>query len=102
MHDLQRVLELAKHFSVPAYCCVNKWDLNQEMTEQIEAMAGQYNAVPLGRISYDAVATKAQMQAQSIIEAGESKAGEEIKAIWQRLEESIFLTSDKASAVEAF
>ena len=29
-HDLKRVLSLARHFSIPALVCVNKWDINPE------------------------------------------------------------------------
>ncbi|TCS40371.1 ATP-binding protein [Reinekea marinisedimentorum] len=100
MHDMQRVLELAQHFRVPAYCCVNKWDLNEQITEQIESLAMQFGAVPLGRICYDPTATRAQMQAQTLIEAGNSPAAAEIKAIWQQLQKAISLPTDHASAAE--
>ena len=30
---------LARHFEMPAAVCVNKWDLNPEMTERIESLA---------------------------------------------------------------
>lgn len=38
-HDLHRVLELTRHFGIPAAVCVNKWDLNPSMAEQIERKA---------------------------------------------------------------
>ena len=49
-HDLMRVLQLAKHFQVPASIVVNKWDLNQEMTEKIENAAREAGATPVGRV----------------------------------------------------
>ena len=36
-HDLERVLELCKHFKIPAGVIINKCDLNQEQAEGIEA-----------------------------------------------------------------
>ena len=39
LHDMQRVAELAAHFKVPGLVCVNKYDLNMEMTEKIEDYA---------------------------------------------------------------
>ena len=43
-HDLERVLSLTRHFGIPAAVCVNKWDLNPEMTERIENKARQAGA----------------------------------------------------------
>ena len=36
IHDMERVVDLAAHFKVPGMVCVNKFDLNLEMTEAIE------------------------------------------------------------------
>ena len=38
-HDLERVLSLTRHFQIPTAICVNKWDINEEMTQQIEDKA---------------------------------------------------------------
>jgi MinD superfamily P-loop ATPase len=43
-HDLERVLSLTRHFKMPAAGCVNKWDLNPEMTHQIEDEAHRAGA----------------------------------------------------------
>ncbi|MGC8862499.1 MAG: ATP-binding protein, partial [Armatimonadota bacterium] len=36
MHDLDRVADLAAHFGIPACVCVNKCDINLQMTRRIE------------------------------------------------------------------
>ena len=61
-HDLERVLSLARHFDIPAAVCVNKWDLNAEMTERIEEAARRAGARVAGRIRYDRAVTLAQMR----------------------------------------
>ena len=61
-HDLERVLSLTRHFNIPAAVCVNKWDLNAEMTERIEDKARRAGARIAGRIRYDRAVTLAQMQ----------------------------------------
>ena len=38
-HDMERVVQLAAHFNVPAMICVNKFDLNLDLTREIEAFA---------------------------------------------------------------
>ncbi|MBN2464542.1 ATP-binding protein [candidate division WOR-3 bacterium] len=83
-HDLERVLSLAKHFSIPAAVCVNKWDINPAMTERIESKAAQNGARIAGRIRYDNAVTAAQLQAKAVVET-ESKSAEDIRAIWHEL-----------------
>lgn len=83
LHDLQRVLALARHFSVPAAVCVNKWDINPQQTERIEAAARSAGAEVTGRIRYDRLVTQAQLQQKAIVEL-DSVAGNDIRTIWQQ------------------
>jgi MinD superfamily P-loop ATPase len=85
-HDMERVVQLADHFQVPAMLCVNKFDLNSDATEGIEDFAKQRNVKPLGRIPFDPSFTKAMVQGQTIFEYGtNSKAGRAIKHIWREI-----------------
>jgi len=61
-HDLERVLGLTRHFQIPAAVCVNKWDINPEMTEAIEQAAKEAGAAVAGRIRYDRDVTRAQIE----------------------------------------
>jgi MinD superfamily P-loop ATPase len=83
-HDLERVLSLARHFGIPAAVCVNKWDLNPEMTEQIEEQARRAGARVVGRIRYDRAVTLAQMRERAVVEI-EAPCAEDIRNIWKRL-----------------
>jgi MinD superfamily P-loop ATPase len=83
-HDLERVLSLARHFSIPAAVCVNKWDLNAEMTERIENKAYQAGARVVGRIRYDRTVTFAQMQERAVVET-DGPAAEDVRHIWDQL-----------------
>jgi MinD superfamily P-loop ATPase len=84
-HDLERVLSLAQHFNIPAMVCVNKWDINVEMTERIEDKARRMNAHIAGRVRYDRAVTLAQMQEQSVVEIG-APCVQDIKNIWNDLQ----------------
>jgi MinD superfamily P-loop ATPase len=83
-HDLERVLSLTRHFSIPTAVCVNKWDLNPEMTNRIEGKARQAGARIAGRIRYDRAVTLAQMQERAVVEI-EAPCVEDIKRIWASL-----------------
>ncbi|ACD95404.1 ATP-binding protein [Trichlorobacter lovleyi] len=86
LHDLQRLLALARHFSVPTAVCVNKWDINPQQTERIEAAAEAAGAAILGRIRYDRSVTQAQLQQKAVVEL-EAAAGDDIRVVWKQVTE---------------
>jgi MinD superfamily P-loop ATPase len=67
-HDLDRVLELTRHFRVRAAVCVNKHDLNPDMTEQIRALCTSGGATFVGTIPYDPDVTRAMVAGMSVTE----------------------------------
>jgi MinD superfamily P-loop ATPase len=83
-HDLERVLALTKHFSIPAAVCVNKWDINPEMTERIEIKARVAGARVLGRIRYDSSVTTAQIQELAVVET-DAPSAEDMRRMWDKL-----------------
>jgi MinD superfamily P-loop ATPase len=90
IHDMERVAQLAAHFKVPAMICVNKFDLNLELTREIEKYAKKKGLFCLGRIPFDPIFTKAMIQAQTVFEYdGRSSVGKAIRSTWQRLTEKL-------------
>ena len=84
-HDLLRVLELTRHFQIPAFVCVNKWDINPAMTATIEAAATSVGATVLTRIPYDKSITEAQINGQSVVEYSDGTASQFIQTLWEKL-----------------
>lgn len=84
-HDLERVLELAAHFKIASMICINKWDINPEMTERIEALARKHGATPVGRIPYDPAVTAAQINARSLIEESDGAAAQAVRQTWETI-----------------
>ena len=84
-HDFMRVISLTKHFQIPAALCINKFDLNTSITEQIEKKAREKNIILAGRIRYDKEVTYAQVKEKAAVEYNSSQAGEDIKALWEKL-----------------
>jgi MinD superfamily P-loop ATPase len=85
-HDMLRVAELTAHFHIPTLVCVNKWDIHPGMTELIEAEARDHGVIPAGHIRYDRRVTDAQVQKTNVLACGDSPVGEEIKAVWKKIE----------------
>jgi len=90
-HDMERVAALAAFFKVPTMLCVNKFDLNPDQGEAIEAFAREKDISVIGRVPFDPAFTKAMVQGNTIVEFdGKSEGCEAVKNIWgnlaQRLE----------------
>ena len=86
-HDLTRALDLVQHFNIYAMVCVNKYDLNQEMTDQIEAICHQKNAKLVGKIRYDPAVTRALVMAKSIVNVSDEGAAYDIRKMWGQVHE---------------
>ena len=52
-HDMQRVVELARHFGVKTAVCINKYDLDEAGAEQIGAYCRAEGVEVAGRIPFD-------------------------------------------------
>ena len=86
IHDMERVAQLAAHFKMPAMVCINKYDLNPDQAQAIEAIAEKRNMVFVGKLPFDPAFTKAMVQGKSIMEThADSPAATQIKQIWNRV-----------------
>ena len=81
-HDLNRVVDLAEHFGIPALVCINKWDINAEVAERIEALARERGVETAGRIAYDPVVTEAQVAGQAIPEYNNGSLKDQVVTLW--------------------
>lgn len=85
LHDLKRVLELIRRFSIPVGCIINKADLNEEMTEQIISFLERNGIEVLGTIGYDRLFTRSMIAGHSIAEERESESFQRLAAIWEKV-----------------
>jgi len=92
LHDLGRVADLAAHFGIPALVCINKWDVNAELTERIEAEAARRDIPVAGRVRYDPAVTAAQLEGRAVVEFAQAGAGEDIRQLWRGVESKLACT----------
>lgn len=84
-HDLKRALELCRHFSIPVFVAINKYDLNSALADDIGAYARSCKAEVVGRIRYDRAFTEAMVASRTIIEyspGGEAAAS--VRSVWEK------------------
>ena len=86
LHDLERVGGLAAHFKIPTLVCINKFDLNEEMSDRVAGYCARNGIDLVGRIPYDTAVTHAMVAGKSIIEFSDGKVSDAIKETWDRVE----------------
>jgi len=85
-HDLERVTELCEHFRIPAGVIINKFDLNEDKTEQIESMCVKKGLHLLGRLPHDMAVTHAMVAGQTITEYQKHGISELVRQAWSNIE----------------
>ena len=77
-------MKTAAHFEVPLAVCVNKWNQSPEKTSEIEAFCRE-NRIPfVGKIPYDATASRAVNQGRSLA-LEDCPASRALKDIYDRV-----------------
>jgi MinD superfamily P-loop ATPase len=82
---LARAAQLTTGLGIPTAVCVNKWDLNPDMTASIEQDARSRNVSVAGRIRHDPAVSQCQRMQATIIEYTGGAVSQDIRAVWERL-----------------
>lgn len=85
IHDLDRVLGVCRHFGVTASVCINKYDLNEENTRQIEDFCQRQGVEAISRLPFDNAVTEALVQGLPVVEYCEDGIARDIEMLWQRV-----------------
>jgi MinD superfamily P-loop ATPase len=92
---MERVAALAKHFNIPAAACINKYDLNAEMSGKIQTYCEKVDIRLLGMIPYDTVVTRALVEKKIIVEYGNGNVSGEIEKIWVALTQMLGISDQE-------
>lgn len=85
LHDMKRVIELTQHFRLKTFVVVNKYDLNIEMTLEIENYCKK-NKIPLvGKVVYDPVVTEAIANRKIVVEYSDGEVTRQIIDVWRNV-----------------
>jgi MinD superfamily P-loop ATPase len=82
IHDMDRTLELTSYFHIKTLVCINKFDINTEMSDKIEKICAHKGTDMIGKIPYDSAVTQAQINGMSVIEYKDSEAASSIAKLW--------------------
>lgn len=68
LHDMKRALEITSNFKLKTWVIVNKFDLNTDLTHQIESYCQQRNISVVGKFPFDRLVVDAMVNCKSIVE----------------------------------
>jgi MinD superfamily P-loop ATPase len=83
MHDLERVLDVCQHFDVPARVCINKYDINEDNTREIENYCSAQGIAVAAKIPFDNVVTEALVHGIPVVEYSSGRVSQEIERLWK-------------------
>jgi len=89
IHDLERVIGVCRHFGIAAMVCINKYDLNEDNTRQIEDYCLGQGISVVSRIPFDNVVTEALVQGVPVVEYSQGRVTSEINRLWQAVTRSL-------------
>lgn len=81
LEDFMRVLSVTRFFGVKPFVCINKFDINEEITKELEEFCSEENIDLIGRIPFDECVKQSVNEMQPLV-IYDSPAANEIKKIW--------------------
>jgi MinD superfamily P-loop ATPase len=94
IHDLERALQLLKHFNVQPFVCVNMYDINKDNTDKIVGFCEENGIKVVGKVIFNPIVTEAMVNGKPIVEyAPESAVTKEIEQIWKNIVSALKLGS---------
>ena len=88
--NLMRVVYLCKYFGIFTVVCTNKYDINEEITFEIEKFTKDNNIILVGKIPYDDMVMRSMNELKSINCYEESIAKISIDYMWEKIKNLVF------------
>lgn len=86
MHDVSRLIELIESFKIKAYAVINKYDINRNISDELEQLFESKSIKLLARIAFDKEMVSAVSMGKTIVEYNpQSAIVKSIFKMWQDL-----------------
>jgi|Deesub1362A_J573_1020465.scaffolds.fasta_scaffold00142_45 MinD superfamily P-loop ATPase len=94
IHDLERVVQAARHFKARVGCCLNKFDLNPTRSAEIDEWCTRENIPLLGRIPFTEEVTESLRQGKPYLELfPHGRASTSLIQLWEKIKRELSLYS---------
>jgi MinD superfamily P-loop ATPase len=85
LEDLKRILSVCNHFNVLPLVCINKFDINSEVAEEISKYCASNSIQVVGKIPYDDIVMKCINELKVITEYKESRVYLAVEDMWNKI-----------------
>ncbi len=93
---LERIHGVARHFGVELAVCVNKGDINPEITGRIESYCSEWGLEVAGIVPFDEEVNKATMNGEVLVESYSGPAAEAVRSLWEETAGLLAATKTRA------
>ncbi len=88
-HDMERVAKLCSHFNLKTMVCINKYDINLDISSEIEKFCERKGLSLAGKVSYHNIFTEAVAAGKNVVEYTDNEIALQIKNVWKSILESL-------------
>jgi len=86
LHDAKRLFELVQSFRIPMLAIINKYDINQQVTEEVEAFLRQNHIPLLAKLHFTKKMVESMVVGETIVEFSPDDAiSNGIRSAWQSI-----------------
>lgn len=82
IHDMERIIQVAKNFGCSVAVCINKYNLHEENSKYIESVAQKSGVPVIGRIPYDDAMHQAVVNKKPVTMLPDGMVQQEIRNLW--------------------
>ena len=90
IHDLERVIGVCHHFSVQPLVCINKYDINEENTHQIEDYCLIQGIELAAKIPFDNIFTEAMVHGIPVVTYSRNGVSRQIELLWEFILKTLY------------
>ncbi|MGI5875561.1 MAG: 4Fe-4S binding protein [Dethiobacteria bacterium] len=85
VHDMERVIEVCRHFGVPALVSINRYDLDEDNTARIEQYCRKNGITLVGKVPLDKIVTEAMIEGLPVVEYSDGEVSQRLRGIWEQI-----------------
>jgi MinD superfamily P-loop ATPase len=86
LHDSARLIKLIDSFKIPVHAVINKFDINPEITTQVENYLAEKQIPLAGKLPFDTKMVTSMVKGKTIVEfAPDDKISKEFGLIWNNI-----------------
>ncbi len=91
IHDLERVLGVCRYFKVPAVVCINKYDIDEKNSRDIEDFCRTQGIDVIVKVPFDKIFIEAVNRGQPVVKYTNNKISMILTRMWDNIRERLSL-----------